>query len=267
MNNIFSKILCSVTIGLMVSIAAIASSNPDSTKLLAANATSTAITAMVVKEANMLYPVALQSGMDKSIEYVQKFSNKKRSYLIGTWQKGKQLFPTVVAVLKKYGLPQELKVLIALESDFNANAVSRAGAVGYWQIMDEAAREYGLKTGGNKKDERRNLAKSTVAAAKYLKDRCRNLNNDLLLTVASYNCGVGGVRNAMRKSGKSNPDFWDIKKYLPSETKSYVMNFIALNVVFNNYDKFVANKMVFGPENIEVPLTMDAAILHGSVTD
>lgn len=267
MNNIFSKILCSVTIGSMVSAAAIASSNPDSIRLLAANTTSTTLMATVVKEANMLYPVALQSGMNKSIEYVQKFCNKKRSYLIGTYQKGKQLFPTVIGVLKKYDLPQELKVLIALESDFNGNAVSRAGAVGYWQMMDEAARDYGLKTGSKSKDERKNLAKSTVAAAKYLKDRCRNLKNDLLLTVASYNCGVGGVKNAMRKSGKSNPDFWDIKKYLPSETRLYVMNFIALNVVFNNYDKFVANKMVFNSETIDIPLTRDPATVHRSVMD
>ena len=35
--------------------------------------------------------------------------------------------------------------MIALESAFNANVVSRAGAVGYWQFMDEAAKEYGLR--------------------------------------------------------------------------------------------------------------------------
>ena len=52
-----------------------------------------------------------------------------------------------------------------LESEFNANAVSPVGAVGHWQFMTTLAKEYGLRTGG-KYDERRNFAKSTVAAAK-----------------------------------------------------------------------------------------------------
>ncbi len=52
----------------------------------------------------------------------------------------------------------------------------------------------------------------------------------------------------MLKTGKINPCFWDIKKYLPAETKSYVMNFIALNVIFSNYDKFISNQLVFNDE-------------------
>jgi membrane-bound lytic murein transglycosylase D len=161
---------------------------------------------------------------------------------------------------------------LALESAFNGNAVSKAGAVGYWQIMDEVAKEYGLKyvsqfRAAEKKkksksfaknekkkakkvitrDDRKNFNKSTYAAARYLQDRCRNLNNDYLLVVASYNCGVGNVWNAMKKTGKANPDFWDIKKYLPAETRIYVMNFIALNVVFNNYEKFTRNTLSFKP--------------------
>jgi membrane-bound lytic murein transglycosylase MltF len=67
------------------------------------------------------------------------------------------------------------------------------------------------------------------------------------LVVASYNCGVGNVWNAMEKTGKADPTFWDVKNYLPSETRSYVMNFIALNVIFNNYEKFVNNTLCFKP--------------------
>ena len=49
----------------------------------------------------------------------------------------------------------------------------------------------------------------------------------------------------MERSGKKNPTFWDIKNYLPAETRAYVMNFIAMNVVFNNYDKFSKNTLCF----------------------
>jgi hypothetical protein len=59
----------------------------------------------------------------------------------------------------------------------------------------------------------------------------------------------------MQKTGKANPTFWDIKNYLPAETKAYVMNFIALNVIFNNYENFMINNLCF-KEKIQV---LDAA--------
>ncbi len=213
---------------------------------------------------NIKFPEALTGNEEESIDYIEKFSTNRRAYIIRTYNKGQKFFPKVTTVLEKHNLPTELKVLLALESAFNGNAVSTAGAVGYWQFMDDVAKEYGLKyvpnqrlqskkiivKKGSKKttpvrDDRKNFSKSTIAAAKYLKDRSRNLNNDLLLIVASYNWGVGNVWNAMKKTGLANPSFWDIKKYLPAETKSYVMNFITLNVIFNNYEKFSTNSLNF----------------------
>ncbi len=216
-----------------------------------------------VKQGNIVFPAVLAGNEEKSLDYIEKFSSKRRAYVIRTYNKGKNYFPKISAILSKHDLPHELKVLIALESAFNANAVSRAGAVGYWQFMDKVAREYGLKYTVRKvavkrkhgkktvyktryiKDDRRNFNKSTYAAARYLKDRGRNLNNDLLLMVASYNCGIGNVWEAMKKTGKTNPSFWDVKNYLPAETRAYVMNFITLNVLFHNYEKFTNNTLNF----------------------
>jgi membrane-bound lytic murein transglycosylase MltF len=207
---------------------------------------------------NVVYPPMLTGHEGHTIGYIQRFSVNRREYLLRMFNKGKKFFPKITAIFNKYDLPQEYKVLIALESGFNANAVSPAGAVGYWQIMEPVAREYGLKiaerqarskkTGKRKKaitDERKNFNKSTYAAARYLRDRAKNLNNDCLLIVASYNWGVGNVWNAMERSHKANPTFWDIQKYVPAETKAYVMNFIALNVIFHNYEKFAKNQLNF----------------------
>lgn len=252
----------------------------------------------VVKEANVVYPDLLCGAEENSAEYIEKFSANRREYLMRMYKKGKNFFPKAVTILRKHRLPDEYKVLLALESAFNGNAVSKAGAVGYWQIMDEVAREYGLKyepqlsaaekkriekekkkeavkKGAKKtkrpvvKDDRKNFIKSTYAAARYLKDRTRNLDNDPLLVVASYNCGVGNVWEAMKKTGLANPDFWDVKSYLPAETRSYVMNFIALNVIFHNYEKFVNNSLNFKPirvkgENIE---TNVSAAMPASLND
>ncbi len=248
----------------------------------------------VTLEPNVLFPDVLAGNEEDALAYIEKFSVNRRAYLIRTYNRSKKYFPKVTAVLKKHNLPQELKVLLALESAFNGNAVSKAGAVGYWQIMDEVAKEYGLKyvaqqkaaekkkaekkldvakTASKKskpavvKDDRKNFNKSTYAAARYLKDRSRNLDNNLLLMVASYNCGIGNVWDAMKKTGLNDPDFWDVKDYLPAETQSYVMNFIALNVVFHNYDKFSANNLLFTPtkvkiENVPANLTEELTSLN-----
>ena len=70
---------------------------------------------------------------------------------------------------------------------------------------------------------------------------------------ASYNWGVGNVWNCLAKTGKQKAGFWDIKKYLPAETKSYVMNFIAMNVIFHNYDKFLKKELRFRDKIITLP--------------
>ena len=207
----------------------------------------------IVSYPNVNYPKLLEGQKAQSINYVEKYSQKNHDFLEELYNKGKNFFPAISSVFTKYGLPTELKVLIAIESGFKSNAVSKAGAVGYWQMMDEMAIDYGLKIG--KADERKNLKKSTTAAAKFLKNQCNDFDNDILLAVAAYNCGGGNVRKAMRKSGVENASFWDIKKYLPKETRLYVMNFITLNVIFDNYDKFTNNQLVFKPIAINTTVT------------
>jgi len=247
------------------------SDSDTSKKLLLASAGKTDA-GYITLEANVEFPEILCGNEEEMLEYIEKFSVNKRAYIIRTYNRSKKYFPKVSAILKKYDLPHELKMLLPLESAFNANAVSKAGAVGYWQFMDEVAREYGLKyvsrrnvSEKNKhskkavakkqspaRDDRKNFNKSTYAAARYLKDRSRNLNNDLLLMVASYNCGVGNVWEAMKRTGKADPDFWDIKDYLPAETRAYVMNFITLNVIFHNYEKFANNTLSFAPVKVKL---------------
>lgn len=266
MNNILIKILCGLFIVTTTNSDVIASSQ-DTTILLANNNISTPASVKIIKVANIIYPESFEEDKQEYIGYVQKFSNKKRDYLMEMYEKGKNYFPKVTSVLKKYNLPQELKVLVALESGFNGNAVSRAGAVGYWQMMDESAKEYGLKINTANKDERKNLIKSTTAASKYLVAHAKILGDNLLLMVASYNCGIGKIKQAIKRLGITDPGFWDIKKYLPKETRNYVMNFIALNVIFENYDNFVKNKLVFNSESIEVPVSENAIKLNPSTTD
>ena len=214
-------------------------------------------------QSNVNYPILLESQKTQSIAYVEKYSERNRDFLLTSFNKGKDFFPKISNVLAGFGLPTELKVLIAIESQFKANAVSKAGAVGYWQMMDEVAKDYGLKIGKGKQqtDDRKNLDKSTVAAARLLKDACTEFQSNILLVVASYNCGAGNVRKAIRKSGVDAAGFWDIKPFLPKETQLYVMNFITLNVIFHNFDKFSNRQLVFQPQILPtVPVSSLALI-------
>ncbi len=221
---------------------------------------------------NIVYPASLEGAKTETLEYIENFAKNRKDYVIRMHNKGKKSFPKIVKIFNRYNVKSEYKVLIALESAFNASATSPVGAVGYWQIMDEVAKEYGMtyipnpnteidldkkqKDTTTKKvvlvDDRRNFIKSTQAAARYLKDRSRNLNNNMLLMVASYNCGVGNVWKAIKKSGKPNATFWDVKQFLPTETKNYVMNFITLNVLFHNYEKFSKNTLTFKPVKVKI---------------
>ncbi len=245
----------------------------------------------ICKTSNVVFPEILKGNEEEMLPYIEKFSNNKRDYLIRMHTKGKLLLPKAATILKKYDLPTELNILLPLESAYNGNAVSKAGAVGYWQIMDEVAREYGLKfiaqsSNAQKKkqskinsgkiekkqksivklkDDRKNFNVATHSAARYLRDRRRNLDDNWLLIVASYNCGVGNVWNAIKKSDAANPTFWDIKNYLPAETRAYVMNFITLNVIFNNYDLFVKNKLSFSPEKVMMPENLEKIITEEPV--
>ena len=251
----------------------------SSGKRLLAMADTKAGAVFITKESNLLFPEILKGNEEQTLDYIENFSKRRKDYLIRMYTKGKKILPKAATILKKYKLPEELKMLLVLESAYNGNVVSSAGAVGYWQIMDAVAKEYGMKytkqlTPDEKKklekekgkeaaafikkldkekDDRKNFIKSSTTAARYLKDRRLNLDDNWLLVVASYNCGVGNVWEAMEKSGKKNPTFWDVKKYLPEETKAYVMNFITLNVIFNNYDNFTKNKLQFAPVKIAVP--------------
>lgn len=141
-------------------------------------------------------------------------------------------FPYFDAALKDNGLSGDFKIISAIESSLNPNAVSPAGAVGFWQFMPGTAKTMGLNF-NRIIDERRDAYKSADAAARYLKE-LYSLFNDWTLTLAAYNCGPRRVQNAIDAAGGIK-DFWAIRKYLPRETQNYVPKFIAMSYLFTYF--------------------------------
>lgn len=148
--------------------------------------------------------------------------------------KSEPYFNLIAGVFNRFGIPEELKYLAVIESGLNTHARSRAGAVGTWQLMAGTARLLGLEVNRHH-DDRVNLYKSTVAAATYL-NRLYNRFDNWLLVVAAYNCGPGGVMNAINQSGSTN--FWDLKKYLPAESQKHVMKFLATAYILDRFADF-----------------------------
>ena len=168
-------------------------------------------------------------------DYVRKYLEVHNKTLNSVQNSSSKPFSVIDNVLEKKQLPKELKYLAVIESALNHKAVSRAGAVGPWQLMESTAKMMGLSV-NRKQDDRTDWYKSTTAATKYLELLYGQLN-DWLLVIAAYNSGPTPVQRAIDRTGSRN--FWDIKEYLPKETQGHVLAFIATASIFENLSKFI----------------------------
>jgi membrane-bound lytic murein transglycosylase D len=167
---------------------------------------------------------------DQVRPYIDLYTVRKRKLLAKVLTLSKLYFPTIEEIFDREGIPLEMKYLAVIESALNHAATSPVGAAGMWQFMAPTGNMYGLKTTSNL-DERRDFIKSTEASVKYFKNSYR-VYGDWLLVIASYNCGMGNVNKAIRKSGGKR-SFWEIMPYLPRETRGYVPAFIAATYAMN----------------------------------
>jgi membrane-bound lytic murein transglycosylase D len=160
--------------------------------------------------------------------YVAQYMKSNEEALEKVKKGGDRYFRIIESIFRKHDLPAELKYLAVIESQLKTSAVSHAGAVGPWQLMSTTARELGLKV-TSRYDERKNIYKSTGAAAKYLRDLYAAYG-DWLLVIAAYNAGPGKVDYAIKRSGSRN--FYRLQNFLPAETRHHVKRFIGAHYYF-----------------------------------
>ncbi|MEQ8359980.1 MAG: LysM peptidoglycan-binding domain-containing protein [Cytophagales bacterium] len=191
--------------------------------------------------------------------FIDYFIRRDRAYTQAVMNAQELYFPIFEEALERHGLPDELKYLAIVESGLNPKAVSPAYAVGLWQFMNSTGRSYGLKA-DILIDDRMDPFLATEAACKYLKF-LHGMFNDWPLALAAYNCGPGNVRRAIRRSGYKK-DFWEVYRYLPRETRSYVPQFIAITYVFNYAEEhmlFPDNSQYF-PEYKEIVVNQNLSL-------
>lgn len=136
-------------------------------------------------------------------------------------------FPVIEQILREEGVPDDFKYLCVAESALS-NAVSPAGAKGFWQFMTKTAREYGMEV-NEEVDERYHVEKSTRAACKYLK-ASKNKFGSWTAAAASYNMGVAGFNRQQNRQGEQ--DYYDV--LLNDETSRYVFRILAFKEVLSN---------------------------------
>lgn len=190
-------------------------------------------------------------------KFIDKYSNQLRrsvSYMLGA---ANFYMPIFEQALETYGLPLELKYLPVIESALNPNAVSRVGATGLWQFMLGTGKQYGLEV-NSLVDERRDIVKSSYAAAEYLSDLYK-IFGDWNLVIAAYNAGPQSINKAIHRA-KGEKDYWKIYPYLPKETRGYVPGFIAANYIMNYYCEHNICPMV-----TELPTKTDTVMVDRDV--
>ncbi|MBR6055258.1 MAG: lytic transglycosylase domain-containing protein [Bacteroidales bacterium] len=143
-------------------------------------------------------------------------------------KRSERYFSIVVPILKEQGIPEDLKYLMAIESNLDPHALSKSGAAGLWQFMKPAAQQYGLEV-GKEVDERYHIEKETVAACKYLKDSYKRYK-DWMTVAASYNAGQGGVSKRLREQSEGSA----MDLLLPDETSRYMFRILAAKMLLEN---------------------------------
>ncbi|MPM39688.1 hypothetical protein SDC9_86322 [bioreactor metagenome] len=156
-------------------------------------------------------------------------------------------FPVIEPLLKSNGVHDDIKFLAMCESELT-NAVSPAGAKGFWQFLAKTGAEYGLEINQNV-DERNNLELATVAACKYIKSSLTKFGT-YSMAAASYNMGSGGLQQKV--SEQKTSDYYSL--YLNDETSRYVYRILALKLIFSDpltYGFFIRNKDIYQPVEVK----------------
>ena len=114
------------------------------------------------------------------------------------------------AAAEKYGVDADLiHCVVAVESNFNPNAISPKNARGLMQLLPQTAARYGVK---NIFDPEENIN----AGTRYLKELITKYH-DITLALAAYNAGPERVD----QFGRRVPPYLETMKYVQRIAKSY----------------------------------------------
>lgn len=154
-------------------------------------------------------------------------------------------------IFEERGLPIELAYLPLIESSFQIDAYSHAGAVGIWQFMRRTGKRFLHVT--SRVDERKDPLESTRAAASLLEANYELFGN-WPLAITAYNHGERGILRATKQVGSS--DIMDIILHYKSRTfgvssKNFYVEFLAALEVASRVEDYFPDIEYHSPIPIE----------------
>ena len=175
------------------------------------------------------FPLIFNNQVERWLKY---YVTRGRNWFARKLQESGKYCEMIKRILKEFGLPENLMYVALVESGFNPFAYSRAGAVGIWQLTKHIRKITGLKH-NYWIDERRDVEKSTYAAARELKT-LYNQFGSWTLAIAAYNCGSNALKQAIKSQGTT--DFWALA--LPIETMVFVPKVIAAIMIATDPESY-----------------------------
>jgi membrane-bound lytic murein transglycosylase D len=195
------------------------------------------------------FRLADHSGNPRVQQFIRSYAQNPQQLSILS-ERASVFLHMIIEEVTRRGMPAEVALLPFVESGFDADVFSSAGAAGLWQFIPSTGRNYGLKQTGSY-DARMDPFAATGAALNYLQKLNRQFNGDWLLAFAAYNCGETCVSRAMLKAQQQGlqPSFWNLS--LPQETMNYVPRLLA-------FKELIGRAGAYG---IRLPATPNAARL------
>lgn len=166
------------------------SSNQTSTNLIEENTLGSSITSPLLTNNTSLMPINLTKiSSNSNTDYEEIISEAST----------------------KYNVPEKLiHSVIQIESNYNSNATSYAGASGLMQLMPTTARSLGVQDVFDPSD-------NIMGGTKYLSQLLTKYEGNIELTLAAYNAGPGNVE----KYG-GVPPFKETENYVEKVKTQYL---------------------------------------------
>lgn len=176
------------------------------------------------KVKNMFPASATKRTFAKATENIRIQMGLKERFVEGVIRSGAYM-QDIKQIFKSHNLPQDLAYLPHVESSFNLKAHSKFGASGIWQFTRATGKQY--MQIDDAVDERRDPIIAAHAAAKFLKNNYKDLQN-WPMAITAYNYGKAGMMRAKKDKGSYEKIFTSYNQgHFKFASKNFYSEFLA----------------------------------------
>jgi membrane-bound lytic murein transglycosylase D len=195
---------------------------------------------------------------DRVLFFINLFLNEQHNATNFTVNLSDKYSTVYNKYLKRKNIPSELMYLAPTLSSNNNLFIYSSGTVGTWQLLYPQARLYKLNV-SSLIDERRDIDKSSIAAAAYLKD-LYDMYNDWPMAITAFACSPALLNKAIRRSG-GEMKLEKIYNYLPKDIRDTYYAFMAY-IYIHNYKEDCKIKS----QQIDLPIKSDSITTERNIS-